>query len=138
MIVSGLCTAAKRDFLMGVHTPSDEYRIALYTARADLSPATTVYTAVGEVSGPGYVRGGQPLVGYRCGIDGGVAVMGWLEAPVWHNASLSASGALIYNASKGNRALVVVDFGQAVSSTNGDYRLLLPPPTAETALIRIL
>lgn len=136
-IISGLCTSAKRDFLMGFHTPGDQYRVALYTQNANLSPQTTTYVPQGEVAGEGYQPGGQALHGYQCVIDQGVAVLGWTQPPVWKNATIAAWGALIYNASKGNRALVVVDFGRCVASTSGDYRLLMPPVEAETALIRI-
>jgi hypothetical protein len=138
-IISGLCLIAKRDFLMGVHAPTDQYRVALYRQDASLSPdRTTTYTPQGEVQGEGYQPGGQALSGYQCILDQGAAVMGWQTPPVWKNATISAWGALIYNASKGNRAVVIVDFGRCVASTSGDYRLLMPPVTAETALIRIL
>lgn len=138
-IISGLCLIAKRDFLMGVHTPTDQYRVALYQQDAQLSPGqTNTYTPNKEVVGEGYQAGGQVLSGYQCIIDQGVAVMGWSSPPVWKNATIAAWGALIYNASKGNRAIVIVDFGRCVASTSGDYRLLMPPVTAETALVRIL
>jgi hypothetical protein len=138
-IISGLCTSAKREFLMGFHTPGDQYRVALYRQDANLSPErTTSYTNQGEITGEGYVAGGQALHGYQCLLDRGVAVMGWTQAPTWKNATIVAWGALIYNASKGNRAVVIVDFGKPVTSTSGDYRLLPTPITAETALVRIM
>lgn len=136
-IISGLCVGAKRDFLMGVHQPGDEYKVALYTASAVLNPSMPSYTPQGEVATPGYDPGGRALKGYVCGIDQGIAVMGWKEPVVWPNATIAAYGALIYNASRGSRALVVVDFEGRISSTYGDFRLLMPPVTAETALIRI-
>lgn len=137
-IVGGTCVSAKRDFLLGVHGPNDQYRIALYTARAHLGPWTPTYTPDGEVeSGNGYQRGGQVLAGYQCGLDGDVAVLGWREPVVWPNSTITAFGALIYNATKGNRALVVVDFSKPIVSTDGPYRLLMPPISAESALIRI-
>ena len=136
-ILSGMCIQAKRDFLMGVHRPEDKYKLALYSASAHLNPLTTTYTTEGEISGKGYERGGQLLAGYVCEIDGASAVLGW-QTPVWQNATISAHGALIYNASKGNRALVVVEFGEEVKSTNGRYRLPMPPLTAASALVRLL
>ena len=138
MIVSGLCVWAKRDFLMGMHTPGDVYKLALYTRDADLSPSTQTYTPNGEVVAPGYERGGKVMAGYQCTIDKGIGVLGWKEPVVWANATITAWGALIYNASKGNRAIVVVAFGKAVASTNDFFKLLPPPCQAETALIRII
>lgn len=132
-----MCVTAKRDFLMGIHTQSDHYKLALYTSLAELSPRTEVYLPTHEVMGKGYERGGQVLRGYQCGLDNGVAVLGWRESLVWEDASISAAGALVYNASKGNRAVVVIDFGRSVVSTDGSYRLLMPPVSADTALVRI-
>src|SRR5687767_6386509 len=109
---------AKRDFLMGIHTPHDEYKMALYRAEAVLSPATQVYTPAGEISGKGYERGGKRVQGYQCGLDGTTAVLGWTQDTVWQDASMEAWGALIYNASKGNRAVVVVSFDKKVASTD--------------------
>lgn len=136
-ISGGTCATAKRDFLLGVHGANDVYKLALYTASASLNPATETYTPQGEVAGGGYERGGKVLTGYQCGIDQGVAVLGWREPVIWQNATITAHGALIYNASKGNRALVVIDFERPISSTDGPFRLLMPPVSAETALIRI-
>lgn len=138
MIISGMCLMAKRDFLMGIHAPGDTYKIALYTKDADVSPSTQAYTPNGEVIAQGYERGGKVLQGYQCGLDGTTAVLGWREPVTWPDATMTAWGALIYNASKGGRAIVVVGFGKGVSSTNDMFKLLPPPCQAETALIRIL
>lgn len=136
-IVGGTCTAAKRDFLLGVHGPNDVYKIALYGPMAVLGPMTDTYTPHGEVTAKGYERGGKVLTGYQCGIDQNVGVLGWKEPVTWQEATITAHGALIYNASKGNRALAVIDFDRPISSTDGPYRLLMPPVSAETALVRI-
>lgn len=136
-ILSGLCFTAKRDFLMGVHRPEDQYKIALYGAGAHLNPMIETYTSSGEVTGKGYEKGGQLLSGYACDLDGATAILGWREAPLWRNATIRAQGALIYNASKGNRAIAVIGFPEEVISTNGNYRLPMPPMSAAAALIRI-
>jgi len=44
---------------------------------------------------------------------------------------------LIYNASKANRAIAVLDFGADIASTNGDFTITLPAATAADALLRI-
>ena len=49
MITAGLTVSYKRDLLQGVHQPDDVYKMALYTEDAELSPATTHYTATEEV-----------------------------------------------------------------------------------------
>lgn len=137
MITPGLCTSVKLDWITGVHQPTDQYKIALYNADAILNPETRTYTPAGEIRGEGYVPGGQVLNGFTARMDRGAAVGGWLTPPLWPNATMTAHGALIYNASKGNRALVVIRFDRPVSSTAGDFRLLVPPVEADTALLRI-
>lgn len=125
-ITQGLCFTAKRDFLMGIHRPEDVYKVALYDARATLNPMVEFYTTEGEVTGRGYERGGMRLKGYRCDVSGASGILGWTETLIWRTSTIRARGALIYNASKQNRAIVVVDFGEDVISTNGNWRLPVP------------
>lgn len=136
MILSGLCVCAKLAFLKGEFQPGDDYRIALYTADAVLSSLTETYTPTGECKGQGYKAGGQALRGYKAGVDGTTACVTW-DGVVWPNATINARGAMIYNASRQGAAVVVVDFGQDVVSTNGNWKLPMPPLGAATAVVRI-
>lgn len=138
MITAGLCDAYKLDCQNGVHQPDDEYRIALYGETAALSPATVAYTPQGEVSGQGYKAGGQPMKGRVSGVHAGVGWVSWKDSPRWNDATIKAHGALLYNASKGNRAMAVYSFGECVTSTNGPFVVPLPAPSADTALLRVL
>lgn len=134
-IRSALCVSARRDWLKGDHQMGDTYMIALYDASANLNVYTETYTTGGEVRGQGYKPGGQRLEGILIDIDGVTAIMQWKTDPIWRNATINARGALIYNASKGNRALAVVDFTRDIVSTNGPWVFPMPPFTASTALI---
>lgn len=136
VIIQGICSSFLLECLQGVHAPADEYRIALYTHDATLLLETTVYTAAKEVVGQGYAAGGQALTGYLSLLESGVALLDW-DDPVWQLASITARAALIYNFSKGNRAVAVLDLGQDFTSTNGSFTVTLPEPTPTTALIRI-
>jgi hypothetical protein len=64
-IQQGQCTIFKKNCLSGLENfaagTSYTYKIALYTANADLSYATTAYTTTNEVSGTGYTAGGKTL-----------------------------------------------------------------------------
>jgi hypothetical protein len=135
-IVSAICTSYKKELMEGVHTSSDEYKIALYTSAADLSAATSAYTTVEEVSGVGYVAGGQTLTNVAISLDGTVSIFD-ADNPTWVNATLTARGALLYNASKSNKAVAVLDFGADYSATNGSFVVVLPSPTATEGLIRL-
>lgn len=136
MITQACCRSFLSEVLRGVHQESDVYKIALYKAAASLSKNTTAYTETNEVEGDGYVAGGRALTGYAVALDGDVAVLDF-DNPTWPASTIAARGALIYNASKANRAVAVLNFGETVVSTNGLFTVHLPNPTAETALIAL-
>lgn len=133
------CNVFKLDSLNGVHGPSDVYKIALYTSTANLSEGTTSYSAANEVEATAqtkYTTGGLTLTGRTTALDQGIGVLDW-DDPVWANSSIQAAGAMIYNASKGNKALVVLDFGDLIESRNGPFAVRFPPATAATGLITL-
>src|SRR5262252_1630762 len=139
MITPGVATSFKMELLSGVHNFSaDIFMMALYTSAADLSPdSTLVYTTAGEASGDGYQAGGMALSGVQVFGQARTACATWND-PVWPAPTLTARGALIYNASKQQRAVAVLDFVNDQSSNQGEFRVLFPPAAASTALIRIL
>lgn len=126
MIVEGIAYSFLAEILKGIHQDSDVYRIALYTTKAKLSPETKVYSTEGEFVGGGYGAGGTPLLGYSVTLTDGQAALNWAP-PVWPNVTIQARGALIYNYTRGNKAVGVLDFGKDVTSTNGDFKVTLPP-----------
>jgi hypothetical protein len=120
MINQGMCKAAKRAVLRGIHQPGDTYKMALYQSSANLDPNTIkTYTPVGEVNGQGYEAGGLVLSGIRYGEDD--ASLGWSGSPRWPNSSIRARGALVYNVSKNGAALAVLDFGEDKISSVGPW-----------------
>ena len=126
-------TSFKTQLYTGVHDLStDTLKIALYTANADLNQSTTVYTTSSEVSGGGYVAGGVVLTGVTINSSDYTAYVDF--ANVVFNASVTARCALIYNASKGNKSIAVLDFGSDKTSTN--FTITMPANTASAALIR--
>ena len=126
-------TSFKTQLYTGVHNLStDTLKIALYTANADLNEATTVYTTTAEVTGTGYVAGGVVLTGITINSSGSTAYVDF--ADVVFNASVTARCALIYNVTKGNKSIAVLDFGSDKTSTN--FTITMPANTATAALIR--
>lgn len=137
-ISQAFTNSAKLEFLQGIHLAADVYKIALFSALATLSKSTTVYNAANEVPESGdYAAGGQVLDGYAAALYGDVATIDWTTDPTWNGATIAAAGALIYNSSRGNKAIAVLDFGGVITSTNGEFKVTLPPAAAGTALIRI-
>jgi hypothetical protein len=134
-IFQGMCSSFKQESWLGIHDlDTDTLKLALYTAAADLSQATTVYTSTGEVVGTGYIAGGIPLVNVQVLLSGTTAYVTF-DNPVFTNASFVCRGGLIYNASEANRAIAVLDFG-ADKTASGTFTIQLPAATAASALLR--
>lgn len=135
-ITTTVCNSFKREILEGIHETTDDYRIALYTASATLDATTTAYSASNEAAGAGYTAGGKSLTGLAVALASGVAYWDF-DDPVWAEATITARGALIYNATKANRAVAAFDFGANIASTAADFRVAMPAPGASTAVVRV-
>jgi len=132
MITQTATTSFKADLLKGVHDfNTDTFKLALYLATANLDANTTVYTATGETAGTGYVAGGNTLTGVSVN-DAGFVIF---TNTTWNPAVFTARGALIYNSSKGNKSVAVLDFGSDKTATN-TFLVQMPANTATSALIR--
>lgn len=132
-IVQTQTTSFKRELYEAIHNlPVDTLKIALYTASASLDENTTVYSTVNEVAGAGYVAGGAVLTGVTVGSSGFTAFVDF--ADVVFGAAVTARCALIYNSSKGDRAIAVLDFGSDKTSAN--FTITMPSNTATSALLR--
>jgi hypothetical protein len=134
MIAQGIALSAKQAFLLGVHQPTDTYKLALYSSRATIGPELATYTENGEISGPGYQRGGYELKGFRNGMAGKNAFVTFDDIRI-DRASFVAHGAVIYNASKGNAVLCTLNFGGDRSVFDGSFELKFPQPSEKSALI---
>ena len=133
-IVQTQTTSFKKELYQAIHDLStDTIKIALYTGNADLNEATTVYSSTNEVIASGYTAGGQVMTGVNISSSGYVAYVNW--ANVSWTSSLTARCALIYNASKGNKSVAVLDFGSDKTSTT-TFTITMPANTSTTALIR--
>jgi len=132
-IVQTQTTSFKEELYKGVHDlTTDTIKIALYTADANLNADTTVYTASNEASGGNYVAGGSVLSPVSVSSSGTTAYVDFPDVS-WTGV-ITARCALIYNASKANRSIAVLDFGSDKSSAN--FTVVMPQNTATTALIR--
>ena len=126
-------TSFKAELYEGIHDLlNDDLYIALYNGDADLNETTTQYTTANEVSGGGYVAGGVLLTGVTINTSGFTAYVDFNN--VVFNASVTARCALIYNGSKADRSIAVLDFGSDKTSSN--FTITMPANTATSALIR--
>lgn len=138
MITQALTSSFKQEILQGVHNlDTDVFMLALYTNSASIDSTTTAYTSTGESSGTGYTAGGQILTNLGVTLSGTIAYANWNNA-VWPGAVISAAGGLIYNSSKGNRSVAVLNFGGSYSWDGSEpVTVVFPPNTSTTAVVII-
>jgi len=139
MITQGQCTIFKQNCLsalenFAVGTPYT-YKIALYTANADLDETTLTYTSVGEVVGTGYTATGKVLTVSQRPASSGVTAYISFANVTWNPASFTTRGALIYNSTTG-AAVAVLNFGSDKTATN-TFTVTFPTATASDAIIRL-
>ena len=116
----------------------DTLKIALYTSSATLGATTSAYTTTNEVSGTGYTAGGATLASQAVAYDATNKVAFFDAAdPAFTTATITARGALIYNNTKSNASIAVLDFGSDFTSTAGTFTVQLPSAAHNTAIIRI-
>ena len=130
-----LCSSFKQESWLGVHDlDTDVLKMALYTSAASLGADTTAYTLTGETSGTGYTAGGEILANVQVLLSG-TTTYATFDNPSWSGASFVCRGALIYNTSKSDKAIAVLDFG-ADKTASGTFTVQLPIATATAALLR--
>jgi len=131
-------TSFKYQILLGQHDlDTDVLKMALYTSSASLGADTTVYTTSGETSGTGYTAGGVVLTNVTVNSGNGIAYVNF-DNPTWSGTSFTTIGALIYNSSKSNKSIAVINFGQNQSTTNENFVLQMPSNNPTFALIRLV
>jgi hypothetical protein len=139
-ITQAMCTSFKTQLLTGTHDftngTGDTFKIALFTSAATLDATTTAYSTSNEASGTGYTAGGNTLTNVTPTSSGTTAFTDFADT-TWTSASVTARGALIYNSTEADAAVVVLDFGSDKTSTAGDFTIQFPTADASNAIIRI-
>jgi hypothetical protein len=142
-ITTAMCNSFKEELLGGVHDlDTDSLKIALIkdSPTGTYGAATTNYSDVtgnsDEATGTNYTAGGQVLDSATITLSGSTAFVDFADE-VFTNLTISADGAIIYNASQSNAAIAVFDFGGTVTATSGDFTVVFPTADASNAVIRI-
>jgi len=139
MIQQGACTIFKVNLLDGNEdfsaTTSYTYKIALYTANANLGPQTTAYTSDGEITGTGYTATGEDLTLIPATSDNSTVGYISFNNVTWSPANFTARGALIYNGTTG-AAVCVLDFGSDKTATS-TFTVTFPTASSTNAIIRL-
>jgi hypothetical protein len=142
MIAQTLTTSFKTQLLTATHnftaSTGDTFKMALYLSTASLGESTTVYTATGEITDTGYSAGGIALTAVTPTSSGTTAFTSFSAATFTSVVSTVIAGALIYNSSKSNKSVAVLDFGGLkTSSVATPLVITFPTASATTAIIRL-
>lgn len=143
-LLQTVTTSFKVELMQGVHnfgpTSPDTFKIALYDDSANLGPSTTTYLTEHEITGAGYTAGGATLVISATpvsGVNSASVPTAYVSFDnVSWTGSLTARGALIYNSSKGNKSVAVLDFGATKTSATV-FQIQFPVADANNAIVRI-
>lgn len=145
-ITAAICNSFKLQLLTATHdftnSTGDTFKLALYTSAASLDKTTTAYTSSGEVGSSGsYVAGGGvsavALASLLPVLSGDTACLAF-STLTFTSATITARGALIYNYSKSNKAVCVLNFGSDQTSTAGNFTITFPAQTAGNAIVQLV
>ena len=139
-ITQAVCDSFKTEVLTATHnftaSTGDTFKLALYTSAATLNKSTTAYSATNEVGASGsYSAGGGTLTSVTPVLSTDTAVCDFNPDMAFTSATITARGALIYNSSKSNKAVLVLDFGSDQTSTAGTFTIVFPTAAAGTAIL---
>ena len=139
-ITQAMCTSFKKELLEGTHnfknSGGSTFKLALFTSSATLGAATTAYATTNEASGTNYTAGGANLTRVDPSSSGTTALTDFADL-TFSTATITANGALIYNSSASDKAVIVLAFGRDKTSTAGDFTIQFPAADASNAIIRI-
>jgi len=145
---AGLCTSFKVELMVADHnfgvssatrgaTTADTFKMALYQTTATISPASTAYTATGEVSSANYTAAGATVTNATVPTSSGTTAYWTPSASVsWTTVTFTTDCALLYNSSRSNKAVGSYTFSSQ-TVTAGNFTLTMPANAAGTALIQI-
>jgi hypothetical protein len=140
-IVQTQTTTFKTNLLSGLANfntgTSYVYKIALYTANANLNNTTTAYTTTEEVVGTGYTAGGKVLTVSTVPTGDTTNNIAYLsfDTVVWTGAAFTARGALIYNSTT-NASVIVLNFGSDKTAAN-TFTITFPTVGSTTSVFTI-
>ena len=143
-ITQAVCGSFKQEILVGTHNftngTGDTFKLALYTSSATMDETTTAYSATNEVGASGtYSAGGGSLTSQTPVQNGSgpIAACCSFSTLSFTTATITARGALIYNSSKSNKAVCVLNFGSDQTSTAGTFTITFPAQTKGNAILQI-
>jgi hypothetical protein len=138
MIVQTVTNSFKSDILQaGQNILTDSLYMALFTGNANLDANTLAYSSSNEVTSVNYTAGGSLVTGVTIQTDtqNNIVYVSFNNV-VWTNVSFVCRGALLYNASKSNKSIAVLNWGSD-KNAGPNFTVTLPANTPSNALIRV-
>jgi len=119
-----------QELLKGSHDfINDTIKLALYSAGsgAPYAVSDTAYSSgvANQVSGTGYTTNGNTLNNAVVANQTSVATLTF-DQTQWTSATFGAAYGVIYNDSKSDKLVVVLDFGGTKSCSNGTFTITFP------------
>ena len=133
----------KGELMSGTHNfanGGDDFKIALYngTIANTYTTSTTVVQTNDEVSSGGSSNYARKDLGSQAVVATTATTSVDFADVTWSAATFTATYAVIFNSSKSNKLVVVLDFLSAKTATNGDFTVSFPDPsTASNAIISL-
>jgi hypothetical protein len=117
---------------------TDVFKLALYTDAATLDENTTAYSTTNEVAdGGGYLAGGNIVtIGTNPTSTGLVAFLD-LDDVSWPTSNITSRGALLYNSTKSDMSVMVMDFLVNKTTSGGDFVVNIPTGNSVSAILRL-
>jgi hypothetical protein len=138
MIVQTITNSFKSDILQGQQNLlTDSLYLAIYTAYANLNANTVTYDNANEVVSANYTPGGQLVTGVTINTDAvnNIVYVSFSNV-IWTNVSFVCRGALLYNQTRNNRSVAVLNWGSD-KNAGPNFVVTLPADTPTSALIRV-
>lgn len=143
-------TSAKVELMTKLHdftaSTGNDFKVALGipTPTGTYGAATTNYSNLtgnsDEVSGTGYSAGGYDITAANNTTPTSSGTTAYTTPgvnPSWTSSSFSARACIMYNATNGNRAVYVGDFGGTQTVSSGTFTIIMPTNNSSNALIRL-
>ena len=140
IITPGYTAGFIDEYSKGTHNlDADIFKLALYNDSVTLGLATTAYSATNEASGTGYSAGGVAMTlasGYPSQ-DAATGIKSYrFNTVTWPGATFGARAGLMYNSSKSNKSVMVLDFGALRSVTASTFSVAFPTTLPPIITIR--
>jgi hypothetical protein len=138
VIVSGFTDIALLAFKTGRYNyDTNVFKVAVYTSDSVLDPSITAYTTTGELSasGTGYTAGGYTLTNSSAAAIVGRALnLSWATYTTPNLTASDIKGAVVYNTTVSNEAVLVIDFGNALTKAAQPLLIKFPDSVGDNAV----